>query len=420
MRRAAATAILAAVVLTACGGSAADDRTTLRLLLFGGPEEIAGYEAMAAEFEDANADLDVVVSPVANQDDLLGRLATGFASSAPPEVFLINFRKYGQFAARGALRPVQDYLDDSTVLSEDDFVATALDVFRFDDGDLTCLPQNVSSLVVYYNLDLVDARGVPHPSAGWTWDDFLTAAQGLTGDGTYGVGISPDLIRLAPFVWSNGGEVVDDEVAPTRLTLDTGAAREALDFFLDLSLVHGVVPADAEELSEDAESRFLRGGLGMYLSSRRSVPTLRTIDKFTWDAAPLPVAPGGTPVTMLHSDAYCISDGTGREDAAWRLIEFAMGDRGQEILAESGRTVPSRIAVLESDAFLEPTAPPRSAQVFVDNARIARATPHTASWAQVERQANDILESMFYGRIGREEGLRQLTDDLLPVFREGS
>lgn len=419
MKRAVAAAALAAVALAACGGGG-DERETVRLLLFGGPEEIVGYEAMAAEFEDANPDLDVVVSPVANQDDLLGRLATGFASSAPPEVFLVNFRKYGQFAARGALRPVQGYLDASTVLAEDDFVATALDVFRFDGDELTCLPQNVSSLVVYYNLDLFDARRISHPAPGWTWDDFLAAARGLTGDGSYGVGISPDLIRLAPFVWSNGGEVVDDPTNPTRLTLDTGPAREALDFLLDLSLVHGVVPPDAEELSEDAESRFLRGGLGMYLGSRRSVPTLRTIDGFTWDAAPLPVAPGGTPVTMLHSDAYCISEGTGHEDAAWRLVEFAMGDRGQEILAESGRTVPSRIAVLESDAFLEPTAAPRSAQVFVDNARIARATPHTASWAQVERQADDILESMFYGRIDREEGLRQLTEDLLPVFGEES
>ena len=42
-----------------------------------------------------------------------------------------------------------------------------------------CLPQNLSSLVVYYNRDLFDAAGVPYPEAGWTWDDFLAAAKAL-------------------------------------------------------------------------------------------------------------------------------------------------------------------------------------------------------------------------------------------------
>ena len=42
----------------------------------------------------------------------------------------------------------------------------ALDAFRDADGDLVCLPQNVSSLVVYYNRDLFEAAGVPLPRGG--------------------------------------------------------------------------------------------------------------------------------------------------------------------------------------------------------------------------------------------------------------
>ena len=45
-----------------------------------------------------------------------------------------------------------------------------------------CLPQNLSSLVVYYNRDLFDAAGVPYPEAGWTWAEFLDAAKALTRD----------------------------------------------------------------------------------------------------------------------------------------------------------------------------------------------------------------------------------------------
>ena len=64
------------------------------------------------------------------------------------------------------------------------------------------------------------------------------------GDGNidqYGLGVEPSIIRLTPFVWSNGGELVDDEENPTRLTLDTPAAQEAMQAFFDLRDKHLVM-----------------------------------------------------------------------------------------------------------------------------------------------------------------------------------
>lgn len=422
MTRLSAALALLATLLAACaaGGGSGDESSELEFVLFGGPEEVAGYEQVVDDFEADNTDLEVTLSPVATQDELLARLSTGFSGGTPPDVFLINFRKYGQFAAEGGIEPVGPYLAGSDELAEDDFAPEPLDVFRFDGNELTCLPQNVSSLVTYYNEDLFAERGVSPPRDGWTWDDFLDAAQQLTGDGTYGVGFPAKVIRLAPFVWSNGGDVVDDTEDPSRLTVTEGPAREALDFFLDLSLVHEVVPPDREEQSEDAESRFIRGNLGMYLSSRVATPTLRTIDGFDWDVAPLPVAPGGEPVTMLHSDAYCLSAGTGRADDAWRFVEFAESRAGQRILTETGRLVPSRTDVAASDVFLEPDEPPASSEVFVDNVEVARATPTVSSWARVEKAADDLLEAIFYGRIDRDDGIERLVTETAPLFDAGA
>ncbi|MFT6942504.1 MAG: multiple sugar transport system substrate-binding protein [Nitriliruptoraceae bacterium] len=420
MKHTRIAAALAVVALVAGACTAQDDgRTELTLLLFGGPDEVAGYEQMAAAFEDLNPDLALTISPVAKQDDLLARLATSFAGGAPPELFLINFRKYGQFVQQGALAEVQPYLDASTVIAASDFVEPPLDAFRFDGRNLSCQPQNVSNLVAYVNLDLFQAAGIPVPYDGWTWDEFVTATLAMTTDSTYGLGTEASIIRLAPFVWSAGGEVVDDTDAPTQLMLEDGPARAAYDFFLDLALVHGVTPPDAELQSEDHESRFLRGGLGIYLNSRKSTPTLRTIDSFEWDVVPLPVAPGGTAVTMLHSDAYCIAAGTGLEDQAWRVIEFAMSQRGQQILAESGRTVPSRIDVLDSPGFLDATLPPANSEAFADNARIARATPHVPSWARVESAVDDLLEAAFLGRIDRDDALTEMHELARALFAGG-
>jgi len=412
----ALAALLTSGLLAACGGNGeSDGDEALRLVLFGDPVETAGYEDMVAAFEEANRDIDVTLSPVADQDDLLAKLTTQFASGRPPDVFLVNYRNYGQFASQGVLAPVQPYLNESDVIAEDDFAPPALDAFRFDGTELTCLPQNVSSLVVYYNVDLFEQAGLPLPRAGWSWEEFLAAAQALTVEGRYGVGTEPSLIRVAPFVWSAGGAVVDDPADPTRLTLDTSEARTGLDFFLDLQTVHQVVPPEREEQSQDSESRFLSGGLGMYLNSRKSVPTLRTIDDFEWDVAPLPVAPGGEPATILHGDAYCMA-ADGQLEDAWRLVEFANSVEGQTILARSGRTVPSRMDIAASEAFLRPDEPPASAEVFVEVQPTIRAVPHTATWSRVEKEADEILEAMFYGRVEREDGIQRLIETTAPLF----
>ncbi|MEN3609793.1 sugar ABC transporter substrate-binding protein [Plantactinospora sp. ZYX-F-223] len=414
-----AAGLLVAGLLAGCGADDPGESAGITVVLFGDAEEIAGYRTMIEAFEKSTPDVDVTLSPVATPDELMARLTTAFAGGTPPDVFLLNYRRYGQFAAQGAIEPAQSYLDSSQALAEGDFSKAALDAFRFDGKTLTCLPQNLSSLVVYYNADLFRASGVTPPKAGWTWDDFLGTAKALTRDGRYGVGVEPSVPRLAPFVWSNGGDLVDDPDRPSTLTL-TGspATREAVDWFLDLQLVHHVVPPDAEEQSESSEARFLRGTLGMYLNSRVAVPTLRTVEDFEWDVAPLPVAPGGKPASILHSDAYCMSAGRPDHRDAWRFIEFAMGAEGQRILAASGRTVPSRLDVARSDEFLKPSLPPRSSQVYLDAEPHLRATPRTATWSRVERETDALLEEVFYGRVGREEGLRQLEEKVRPLFRD--
>jgi multiple sugar transport system substrate-binding protein len=409
--------LLLGLTLAGCTASADVAGTTdIQVVLFGDAEEVAGYSQLVSEFTAANPDVTVSLAPVATQDDLMAKLTTSFAGGQPPDVFLINYRFFGQFAAQGAIEEAQPYLDASASLDEASFYDAPLEAFRFDGENLACMPQNLSSLVVYYNVDLFDAAGLDRPQAGWNWDDFLHAAQTLTEGDVYGLGFEPRIIRLAPFVWSRGGELVDDDGRPTVLTVEEGPAREALDWFLDLSLEHRVVPPDREELSEDSEARFMRGRLGMYLQSRVVVPTLRNIDGFTWDVAPLPTAPDGVPASILHTDAYCMAAGSNHHDEAWRLIEFAMGPRGQEILALSGRTVPSRRDVATSDMFLEPDHPPASSHVFLDAADHLRRTPRTASWARVEKEAYSALTELFYGRVDREQGIRDLVESTRGLF----
>jgi multiple sugar transport system substrate-binding protein len=101
-------------------------------------------------------------------------------------------------------------------------------------------------------------------------------------------------------------------------------------------------------------------------------------------------------VSILHSDAYCMTASSDAKDAAWRFTEFALGEQGQRILAETGRTVPSLRSVARSDAFFAPGQRPASSEVFLEQIPNLRAVPTIATWPRVEDTVNALLEEAYY------------------------
>lgn len=395
---------------------------SVSFMVFGDPAELAAYQSLVAAFEAARPQVKVELIHVPSQGDYRERLGNDFAAGTPADVVLINYRRYAPFANAGALEPLGPYLDRSTVIGEADFYREAIAPFRWK-GQLMCIPQNLSSLVVYYNKDLFAAASVDEPGADWTWDDFVATAKALTldtdADGAidqYGLGTEVSIFRIAPFIWQNGGELVDDLREPSRLAIDSPEAKEAIQFFVDLQVRHHVVPTAAEEASEDSESRFLHGRTAMFLNSRRGVPTYREISGFDWNVAPLPR--GRQPAGILHSDGFCMPSSAEDKEAIWSFIEFANSVEGQTILATSGRTVPSLRSVAESEAFLDPDAKPANSRVYLDTIGLIRPVPIHTGWVDIEELTAEEFERAFFGDASVEEAIRIAIERTTPFFTE--
>ncbi len=419
MRISVVMALVLTVTLSACasdesGGPSGDP---IVFQVAGDPEEILVYESLVNSYENEGGN-EVKLVPVADKDDHLAKLTTAFTGGNPPDVFLVNFREFSQFVVRGALEPVGPHLEDAGV-EFGDYYEQPLEAFTFD-GELQCMPQNISSLVVYVNLDVFMAAGVELPREGWSWKDFRRTAIALTGDGVRGVGIEPSIIRLAPFVWSNGGDIIDDPDSPTRFTLDEPQAREALEFFVQLVREDKVVPTEEEVLAaEDLETMFGAGDLGMLLSSRRDTPEFREITELNWDVVPLPVAE--EPAGILHSDAYCVSREGDAIEETLDFVRFATGSTGQEITALGGRTVPSLRSVSRSGAFLSPTDPPKHSEVFIDGVEYIRRTPVIPTWPEIEDLAGEYLTRAFYEPgYTVDDAIADIAADTAPLFEEGT
>jgi len=412
--RRAALALLV-VALAGCGGGGGGSAggRPIDVQLWADAEERPLYEDLARRYEQRTGERVRIVA-IPDRKAHLQRLATAFAARRPPDVFVLNHRNLGAFLRPGSVAPAGPRLGAAAA----DYLKIAREAFTFG-GELQCVPQNASSLVAYLNLGAFERAGVEPPGPdGWTYAEFLAAARRLkaaAGEDGHAVGLEPSVIRVAPFVWSAGGEVVDDERDPTRFAFDSAPARRALEAVVDLRR-EGLAPGRADAEGQALDERFLAGRLGIFFSSRREVPAFRRIEGFDWDVAPVPVIE--RPATVLHSDGFCLSKGPDT-DRAGRFVAFALGPEGAEVLARGGRTVPSLRSALRSPAFLDPAKRPRSSQVFVDQLETMRRLPTTRSFTPAQEAADLALEEAFYGDVTLGAALARIARETDGRFGEG-
>lgn len=419
LRRACVLLLVAAcAALAACGSSESDgDRAAgggaegdvnapIRVLIEGEAEERAGFQAIVNAYQQANPGRAVTLDAVP-EADILTKLSSEFAAGNPPDAFLINYRTFSRFAAERAIAPVPDGTDLSGYYEQ------ALAGLRYD-GRQQCLPNNASSPVVYVNTDKLPAPGA------WTWDEFAAAAD------TVKLAIDPQLLNVLPFVYANGGTVVDDPDKPTRLAFDDPKSAEALTFVTELLRRDGL-PADelangvtGEEEGGGSRDAFTRGEVGLYVDTRKAVAALRESSGVNFDVAPIPTPSGGAPASVLYSDGYCVSAKSTHQAAARAFVDFAAGDQGAQLNAVAGRSVPPLRALADSPVFLDPTRPPAHARVFLDAIPTLRTVPLVPAWAEVEERGNEVLRELFADPDRPiDEAIRELDAESASVFAEG-
>ena len=321
----------------------------LSFAVYGNNSQIEAYVDLADAFTKSNANVTVNVQRSPDSGAAMNKLASSTASGTTPDVFLMEHRDLPMLMAEQRIQPVDQLLVDREVDFGDGFQRAGLEAFSADTA-LQCMPHDVSPLVVYYNKDLLNPRSVVEDTEGtmvaedgWTWEEFARAARQVAHGRVKGVYIEPDLEQLAPFIWSGGGELVDDVAAPTTLTLSEGDTRAALEEVLTLARDPQVTPTREELERKSAISRFKQGRIGMILGAREITPSLRKAADLDFEVMPLPTL--GAYRTIAPMSGYCVSSRTENLEAAADFLEFAVSREGATITTTGGYVVPSNLQV---------------------------------------------------------------------------
>lgn len=408
------TAALLAVT-AGCGGSAAAPQATrsatptptaptgptiLTFAVAGPAPVITAYTKIAADFSAAHPDVVVNVRPYDTTAQAVAAVRRESEAGDPPDVFLSSREELPGLLQRELIQPVDVLLGERQVDFGDGFQRDSLEQFSAGSA-LQCMPVDFSPMVVYYNTDLIhlaslygeDEPGI-EAGAPWTLDDFAAAAAAGTRGRIRGVYVAPHLDQLAPFIWSAGGSLVDDETEPTRLTLSDGSSRSGLEQLLEVIRNPRLTPSERLIRRRGPVQLFKAGQLAMMLGYRDLTPRLRQQADLHFGVMPIPRI--GSKSTAAQARALCLSSRSEHVDAAADFIAAAVSAQSEEALARTGYVVPTNLDVLNADAFLQPTQQPADAEVFAGTIRGVNAFPFSSSWPKVERRVVPLLTRLLY------------------------
>ncbi len=340
------------------------------------------------------------------------RLNALSASNELPDVFFMSSGFVEEWRADGLLLNLQEYIDGS--IDKEDYFLDVAEIARDDAGDLYAFPFAFVETVLFYNKTAFEEAGVPEPEMGWTWDDFLNAAQATTGDDRFGYFFYGRYAHIESWVYQNDGRLLSED--GTRLEPDENALA-TLEFLNSLIHEHGVAPKPKEFEGVREEDVFGIGQTVMWVDGAWNIENSREVigEDFEWGIAPIPRGPAATEDTAYGwPDLMAISPDTPNADEAWTFIEYMTGPARTPELTFGGK-IPVYQPVAQSEEFLQPDLPPANKELLLDWAKLTGPTSFTKGWGEwrgytggqgLEAQLN----AAFNGQSSLEKALQSATD----------
>ncbi len=323
------------------------------------------------------------------------------AKSTADVQFLTNVPTY---AADGALMDIRSLMSKHGMSVPAGYTQALLSAFEYN-GHLYGLPRDNDTKVIFYNRALLRKAGLKAPTANWTWDDLRTMARKLTvRQGSrvsqYGFAFETGWWRL--YIWENGGDLFDSPTKPTKVTMASPQAVQALQFMADLINKDKVTPVASQIVdSTNIGPMFASGQLAMAFGNHALIPTFVNTKGLDWGVVGMPHFPGNKTVNVAGGAGYCISRWTPSPAAAYQLWSFLVGPVASLMFASGNDLVPDNPQTLRSSAWL---SKPYN-KIFSEQTELGHAGPTFAKWVSVDGVIEPILDKLWIGELSAKDAL---------------
>jgi multiple sugar transport system substrate-binding protein len=266
-------------------------------------------------------------------------------------------------------------------------------------GRVYAYPWTVDTRVLWVNTDLVAASGWKKPIT--TLDDLLAASEQVHSRGSFGFGANgADVHRLykkiLPFMWTLGGDVLDEGGRPH---LNSEANIKALTLYADLARTGFI------ETQRQLDAAFLSGKVAFWISGSWLIPRVRSLAKFRAEAQLLPGINSQPGISFAGGEYLAVSRATRNQQRARELVKFLTEpEQAMKLcsaIPEAG--FPSARIAYQHESLISDTLK----AVFARQLDNARMTPVHARWLDLESIIENATVRVLLGEETPQESLEK-------------
>ena len=355
-------------------------------------------------------------------EGLLERLQMLSLSDSLPEIAQAGHHYANFMTDNFPVVPLQTFID-KTGYDTSDFFPGMLDLGRDSSGQIVAFPFGVSTPVLYYNKEMLEANGLTTPPK--TFDEVRDYAKKLTNKEHYGIYINfeqPGLWMIQSIIENYGEQML----APDRKSV--GFDRAGLKTFEFLNNLVNVdksmpLPDGTEQGVIRAQEMFNAGKIAMYITTtgrlgslqRDAQNTVLTTRFPSEDGKFLSVPGGGNSLYILTHDPE-------KQEAAWELIKYVSAPEQANRVAQLFGYM-----VVSQKAFNTPELMGN----YLDGNPAARVTyeqvPYMTKWCSFPgssgtkyvRVTLDNISAMFQKEKTPEQAFRDTVEQMNEIIRTG-
>lgn len=417
MKKLAFITVVLAIALLVPGCIKKKETDVIRVMHWGDIIEMGNVNKIIKDIK-AKKGITVVQERAPAGNPYLEKLMTQAAANMAPDIIFVEASNFKELYDRGLLLNLSEFIekDKSGELDISGYYPEIVNRFTID-GSLYVIPRDIAPIgVVYYNKAAFDDAGLPYPTDDWNWEQFLYTAKRLVKEENGRIvryGFIDEWTMWEPWVYSNGGAMVDNVQNPTKCVLDSKAATDGMQFRADLSLKHKVAPVPAV-ISQQTQGwygsagLFVNGQVGMFMTGYWKSGFFRTHSKLDFDIVLFPKGPGGKRAFATGGSGYAITSQSKNPQAAWEVLKRFSGEQGQRDLASQGGLQPAIMELAQSEIFMD-DKPPKNKKIMHEAVKYIVFSPLTRHWDEINMaDLGPVLDNVWSGKETAEQAMKRI------------
>ncbi len=335
-----------------------------------------------------------------NYQDTQKALLAALAANGAPAVAQLEVSFAASMAAKGALKPVQDFFMDAKTGISDKEASAIYPGFRdanSQKGVMFTMPFNTSMPVLYYNADMLAKAKITTPE---NWADFLKACKDVTTKDQFGFTINSGNVWIyEAMIWQNGGELFNKDY--TKAMFNEAAGVEALKSWVDM------LEAGCGKMQKWDEGRteFFTGKVAFLEDSSGSLRGMLKSVNFKMGVSHLPW--GKNKVVTIGGGSLGLFAASSKENqaAAWDFVKFMTSPTAISRLCADTGYLPMTSLAVDLDPLKSTIAKDALFANMLKDLSYTRPRPMVANYAEIQNQIKAAIENALLKKKTPQEAL---------------